>query len=527
MGEKGSTGSGPAKGSGVKATGVKTAPSGKSKDNDAKKKIGDKPGEKDETSKVDAKDAKPKPKAPSEAWKNSLVESRGQIAACQSNLNSIFTNEPAWKGVIAYNEFTEQIVKLKDPPWHDDDRPAGKLTGPWSDGDSVCAAAWVTREWEDIKPSDLMVEKAIRNIAKKNPIHPVRDWLKSLKWDGKARLDMWLVDVAGAEETLYARAVGAMFVISAVARAFEPGCKVDHTIVLEGDQGIGKSSLIRELVGEEWFLETGIELGSKDSYQVLHGKWIVELAELDSLNRSELTRVKNFLTARIDSYRPSYGRTRMDFPRQCVFAGTTNEEVYLKDDTGGRRFWPIKCTKVNLQLLREIRDQIWAEAVARYQAGEKWHVTDKKLIGLFEDEQEFRRQHDGWQRLVHEWLIEHPRRWEGVGTEDILERAIDYPKKDQHGFEAVRVGKILRKLGWERVRGRIGGDRHYVYKPTPAALAELKAESDRRDAATKQESDGKVRNLAEKLKNPEKNPTKSKTPGKTKPRGNAEVDDDE
>lgn len=427
------------------------------------------------------KPAKPAPKvAPSTAWKSILLKNRQGVMPCLANVVAILAHEPAWAGVFAFDEFTHQAIKLKSPPWHDDYRPKGDLRGPWDEEDASRAATWISREWE-ATPSPQVVDQAVMVIAHQNPTHPVRDWLEGLKWDRKPRVDTWLVRCAGAEDTPYVRAVSSMFMIGAVARVMKPGCKVDHTLVLEAKTGVGKSTLLKDLVGSEWFLETEMDLGSKDFFQALRGKWILELAELDSLSRGELSRVKAVLTKTVDSYRQSYGKRSKDYPRQCVFTGTTEEEAYLKDEKGNRRFWPVPITRVTAGAVARERAQLWAEAVERYRQGEKWHLTDRTMMGLFEREQEQRRQLDPWEGAIAAFL--HGSRFvsRGVETGDILEQ-LRIPVRERTRAEEMRVGAILRKLGWARGRERIAGVQEYIYRPLdelawrarkPAAAPEL------------------------------------------------------
>src|SRR5579885_437239 len=185
-----------------------------------------------------------------------------------SNAVTILVRDAAWVDTLAFDEFIGEVVTLKVPAWCPDDRLPGQKPGPWTDGDTYRLKAWFERRHK-LALSTAMVEEAVTVVARRRTIHPVRDWLKTLKWDKKPRLDRWLVDLAGVEDSPYTRAVGAKWMISAVARAMDPGCKVDHTLVFEGGQGRGKSTLVRELTGEQWFLETNIELGTLDSYQVL------------------------------------------------------------------------------------------------------------------------------------------------------------------------------------------------------------------------------------------------------------------
>jgi putative DNA primase/helicase len=289
-----------------------------------------------------------------------------------------------------------------------------------------------------------------------------------------------LVRYFGAKPSPYVHAIGTLWMISAIARVYEPGCQADYMIVLEGKQGRGKSTGLEALVPDKaWFSDTGVTPGEKDSYQQLRGKWVYEFGELDSLKRSQITKTKNFLSAREDNYRPSFGRRNRDFPRQCVFAGTTNEPQYLEDRTGNRRFWPAACTQVDVDAIRADRDQLWAEARTRYKRGEKWWPTPE-LTALCEDEQIERLQRDPWEDIIGAWLAEptepsvtpegRPRvdRFDisdGIETHEVLRFALGKRPGDITKQDEMRVTAILRDLGWQRGnRQRIDGRRVYRWR---------------------------------------------------------------
>ena len=343
---------------------------------------------------------KVKPSQGRALWRTTLTRNgRGQINPTLGNTVTILRNDPNWEGVLAYNCFSDTVFTRRKPRWHRRDRPATTLrkAGPWTDQDDVLLTAWFEREY-DLVLKDGPVRGAVSVVSRISAVHPIRDFLNGLEWDGVPRANRWLIDFGGAKNTPYVRAVSGMWLLSAVARAFRPGCQVDHVLILEGDQGIGKSSLLRAIVPDpDWFLvDVGSEFGEVDSYQKLKGKWIVEMSELDSLNKSELTAAKSFLTCPVDTYRKSYGRTMQDYPRHTVFAGTTNKDTYLQDETGNRRFWPVRLKKIDLVSARLYREQIWAEAVARFRAGEGWHIADPELLAAAKAEQAQRVQQHPW-----------------------------------------------------------------------------------------------------------------------------------
>ena len=237
--------------------------------------------------------------------------------------------------------------------------------------------------------------------------------------------------------------------ISAVARVFEPGCKVDTVLVLEGPQGIGKSTAVRILASDEWFADTSINLGDKDSFQALRGKWLYEFSELASFSRSEANRAKNFLSAQWDCFRESYGRRTKDGPRHCIICGTTNDSTYLNDTTGNRRYWPMPCTSIDLAALQRDREQLWAEAVARYHRGDKWHAVEADFIADATEQQEARVTEDVLTTKVRHWLASpiakrDPR---GVTTDEVL-AGIGYETTQLTNPLQKRVGGIFQRLGY-------------------------------------------------------------------------------
>ncbi len=319
-------------------------------------------------------------------WTRLLRKDDGRLIPGYENVALFLQNSPEWAGVLGYNEFTGGHFVLRQPPTPITALPDCELEDHF-DTETV---RWLERRGLLVKPD--LVRRVVDTIARSNPYHPVRGYLESLPaWDGANRIGSWLIDYCGvdsgdANPNEFAMAVGEKFLISAVARVMEPGCKADHILVLEGEQGIGKSTVARTLAGE-WFTDQLGEMGSKDAAMQVRGVWVVELSELGTLGRAETAREKAFITQQTERFRLPYGHRLVHVPRQCVFIGTTNLDTWLKDETGGRRFWPVRCRQIDLAALKRDRDQLWAEALARYRSGVKWWLEDSDVIQKAIEEQ--------------------------------------------------------------------------------------------------------------------------------------------
>ena len=336
-------------------------------------------------------------------------------------------------------------------------------------------AEWLQRREINVAP--VVVSRSVGAVARDIRVHPVREYLNRLHWDGTPRLEGWTVTHLGAEDTPLNRAFGSLWMISAVARIMQPGSKADHMLILEGPQGAKKSTALTVLAGDGWFTDELAEIGSKDAALQMRGVWIIEIAELDAIGRAEVSRIKAFLSRTVDRYRPPYDRYVVDVPRQCVFAGSVNPDTYLRDETGNRRFWPVRCGRIDLDALRRDRDQLWAEAVVRYREGAIWWIDDRDLIAAANAEQEARVQADAWDALIERWLVFEKRRvnrgyagfddWQteeiersspivDVSVGEILEQAIGIEPARWTKSDQMRVGAYLKTKGWKRYNARIG-----------------------------------------------------------------------
>lgn len=355
-----------------------------------------------------------------EDWQSQL-ELNNKTGECEPSVNNallILLNDPALKGKFGWDTFAEQPKLLGDVPW----RQRGSVeAGPgrgtlWTDHDEAGVRWYLQLKWQFKSENDL--RNALELAFRANAFHPVRDYLKSLEWDGTARLETVFVDHLGAEDGHFVRSVTRKWFCAAVNRVMRPGSKFDAAIILYGDQNLGKSSFA-DVLSKGWFNDSKIDMDSKDGYASLHGNWIIELAELASTKRTDVETVKTFLSKREDTYRPAYGRRVATFPRQCVFFGTTNEAEYLKDRTGNRRFWPITVTqKIDRDALEAEVDQIWAEAVVCWKKGENLWLDTPELEAELAEAIAPRLVQDEMEGMLLEYLdTPLPANWEELSPE--------------------------------------------------------------------------------------------------------------
>lgn len=352
-----------------------------------------------------------------EDWKAKLkITEKGAIAQTIENVVIILQHDPQLAGRLALNEMEHNIVALSSLPWR-----AARGASQWTDADDAALRYYLERTY-GINGKDRIFD-AVNVVALQNKFHPVREYLDGCAWDGVPRVETLLVDYLGAEDTAYTRAVTRKALVAAVARIYNPGCKFDYMLTLRGRQGLGKSALIARL-GGRWFSDSFTTLQGKDAYEQVLGVWIMEVGELAGMRKAEAETIKLYISKQVDRFRPAYGRRLQEFPRQCIFIGTTNETQFLRDATGNRRFWvvdtPNEPTR-NLwdELTPETVRCIWAEAVELYRAGEALYLP-RELEAAAREVQETYEEENPRAGIVQDYLERRlPADW---GIMDLLAR---------------------------------------------------------------------------------------------------------
>lgn len=364
-------------------------------------------------------------------------------------------HDPLLAGLVWFDEFLQRLMTHGVVERSDRMRE-------WTDQDDITLTLYMQRALGLQKMGVQTVNQAVVAVAYRYKRNSVREWLEALPaWDEVERCPSFFVDVFGAKDSNYTRSAARNFWIALIARALDPGCKVDNVVVLEGAQGKKKSSALALLVGDQWFAEAQEDITSKDFYVSMQGKWLIEISELASFGRAEVEIIKRVVSAKIDRYRPPYGRAAVDHPRMSVFVATTNKDDWNKDETGARRFWPVRCEgDIRHDLIVANKAQLFAEALARWRRRESWWEMPEAETA---DEQERRYQADPWFERVRS-MLGPARRTAGVTTSELMDDLeIDVARQDRTA--EMRVGGILRKLGWVRKQVRFGQGRAYRYFP--------------------------------------------------------------
>lgn len=368
------------------------------------------------------------------------LDGKGRPHLNIDNMARILEADPALKDIAWYDTFHLRIFTGLAPGTASIPKDA-QYSREWEDIDDLRITAYLQGEMKLPKVTDELIRKSVNYYSKLTTKNEAKEWMESLKWDGRPRINNFMSDALGAEHSIYMRAVSKNFWLTLTARIYSPGCKVDNMVVFEGPQGVGKSRALAA-IGGKWYLDWCGDIYEKDFYLALQGKLVVEFSELDSFGKSDVTHIKSVISRRSDQYRSPYEARSISHPRQCVFVGSTNEPEWIKDQTGGRRFWPVKCDLIDVSYIEKHRDQLFAEAVARYKEQETWWEMPASTIA----EQEARRQSDEWEPEVSGYLASQP--LGGLSMSQIAEGALDIKPDKLDMRTQWRIGQCVRRSGW-------------------------------------------------------------------------------
>lgn len=390
------------------------------------------------------------------AWKDELElhHKTGKPLATAGNVDLLLSNG-VWKDVLGYDAFGNTEVLLERLPWRGRKRPNRKYE-PWLGADDKRLQHWLERV-HDIKVTRT-IQNAFAEVVHRNEFHPIKQYIESVPWDGVPRAEQVFVQYLGAEDTMYVGQVTRKMLLAAVTRIYEPGAKFDQVLVLIGPQGAHKSTILAKL-GREWFSDSLRTFDNKEAGEHLQNGWIFEIGELSAMNKADFEDVKAFLSKTEDRYRVAYDRQVSEFPRKCVFFGTTNNQEFLKDPTGNRRFWPVtvkpeRATKNHWEDMGDTEvSQIWAEVLSWYRAGESLQLS-RDVAAEAERQQAGHMEGDPRSGMIQEWLDnEDPDTFEqrtSCCASQIWVEALGRRKGDMRPWDAKEIVTILRNTpGWE------------------------------------------------------------------------------
>ncbi len=376
-------------------------------------------------------------------WRKTLERQQdGKPRNSLKNMLTIFENLAEGEAFIRHDEFSVDDKWVRKMPW-------GNLVGGTvSDADARRIKDYLSKHFR-MEPAVEKILEALMISSDKNKFHPVRDFLKGLKWDKVRRAELWLETyLGGTGPREYVRAVGLKTLVAMVARVFEPGIKFDHVLILEGIQGVGKSSAAR-ILAHPWFSDAFLNVSDKDAVMNMQGTWVNELGELSAMSRSEVNSIKEFVTRQVDKIRPPYGHLPLKYPRQNIFIGTTNNRDYLRDQTGNRRFWPVAVKQLDREGLERDRDQLLAEAVSLYMTGETLYL-DAGIDALARIEQGARLENDELEDVLREFLLREECPLKEFNFFELIEggpAALNGLRNDR--ATQMRVANLLRRVGFD------------------------------------------------------------------------------
>ncbi len=383
---------------------------------------------------------------------------------------NVFLNSPELRDCFKYNEFSEDIEFRKVPGWNEKQCYIGKRI----DESDITKLKLYLTTIHQIEPPRSVLGEVCELISAAYSYHPVKQYIEKEKWDGVKRLEEWMIHSFGCQDNVYIREVSQKFLIAAVNRIYNPGCKFDHMLIIEGEQGIGKSTLIEELA-HSWYLDTTFDNKDKDLIDAMNSAFIIEISELSGMSKKDVDWMKGFITRKVDRIRLPYAARTKDFRRKSVLVGTYNpsgNNSYLRDDTGNRRFWPVECTSINLSYVKKYKGQLWAEAYEMYKKKSLYYLNSKESLKILYEMHEDREFHGPNQLRVENYLRDIERK--SVTTDEILNQCLNIKSTDDKtlGRAYAIMGIQMKKLGWKKGRGE---EKHLYFNPK--YIKEIKEET--------------------------------------------------
>jgi predicted P-loop ATPase len=366
-----------------------------------------------------------------------------------ANVLIALRNDPTLTDALAFDEMQQETIVRKSLPIAPGAGAGEAAPKRLADDDVSRLQEWLQHSGMP-KIGRETVGQAVEERARECRFHPIRDYLNRVDHDGTPRMNTWLKVYMGAEGgENYLAAIGSMFLIAMVARIYEPGCKCDYMLVLEGEQGVMKSLACKVLAGEEYFSDDLGDMANKDAKQHVIGKWLIEESELANFTRATTETLKAFLSRTSEKFRPPYAKSQIIAPRQCVFVGTTNRSDYNKDETGARRLWPVRVVgRIDIDALRRDRDQLFAEAVERYRMGEHWWPDHDFEAETIRPEQHERRSIDAWQQPIADWLRQ--RQGTKVSVMEVAQGALFMERAKLGTSDQNRIKACMSLEGWRK-----------------------------------------------------------------------------
>jgi len=362
--------------------------------------------------------------------------------------------------MFKYNQFSEDIEFSRAPCWDE-----GKEEGEAINDDDLIQLRYYITSTHDFEPTRNVIGESCFIIGRRNSYHPIKRYIEKQEWDGVPRLDEWLIKSMGCDDNIYIRMLASKFLIAAVNRIYNPGCKFDHMMILEGAQSIGKSTLVEELSGS-WYVDTNFDNKDKDLVDLMRSGFLIEISELSGMSKKDVDWLKSFLTRKVDRVRLPYAARTKDFKRKCVFIGTYNpsgNNMYLRDDTGNRRFYPVECKgKLDLSYIKEFKHQLWAEAYKRYLDKEIYYINDPKALEILKEMHGERELETPTHNHIRNWV----KGQEVVEMDNIIKYALKIEPQGKKPKELLSyqtiIGMVMRKLKWTK---GTNNNRHKYYCP--------------------------------------------------------------